>query len=487
MDFHLIFTRQNQPMNQKNKGIMRTTLALFLLFSFLSYSQEKVSDSIMTLDAYLGYVKQFHPLVKQANIEVSQAQSAIIASRGGFDPKIEVDYENKQFKSTEYFDLLNTTFKIPTWYGVEIKAGFDQMQGTFLNPQNTVPENGLAVLGISVPLAQGLLINDRMADLKKAKLYANLSQAERDLEVANVLYLASNSYFNWYRNYNEYKLYETFLKNANIRYGGITKLIKAGDRPAIDSVEAGILVKSRKLTLEQSRLKLVKSKLELSNYLWFENNLPLELQDFIIPESTLEKTVENTLKTNGLLLATIDFENHPKIKSLQNKVSILEVDKRLKGNMLLPSINLNYNYISEPEFVQDFNTLNYKYGLNFSFPLFLRKERGNFQIAKFKLQDAEFDLQFENQVLKNQIEYQLEEISSLKNQIMITNELVSNFKTMLDSEERLFSFGESSLFIINSRENSLLSTSLQQIDTQIKFFVSNADLFKLIANPEFNN
>ena len=58
---------------------------------------------------------------------------------------------------------------------------------------------------------------------------------------------------------------------------------------------------------------------------------------------------------------------------------------------------------------------------------------------------------------------------------------------MLDSEERLFSFGESSLFIINSRENSLLSTSLQQIDTQVKFCASNADLFKLIANPEFNN
>jgi outer membrane protein TolC len=83
--------------------------------------------------------------------------------------------------------------------------------------------------------------------------------------------------------------------------------------------------------------------------------------------------------------------------------------------------------------------------VNFSLPLFLRKERGNFQVAKFKLQDAELDLQFENQVLKNKIEYQLEEISSLKSQIDIANELVSNFQTMLDSEEKLFLFGESSL------------------------------------------
>jgi outer membrane protein TolC len=465
---------------------MKSILPFILLFSLLSWSQNMTNDSILTLDSYLGYVKQFHPLVKQANLEVSQAQAGIISARGGFDPKIEIDYENKQFKSTEYYDLLNTTFKIPTWYGIEIKAGFDQMEGTFLNPQNNTPTNGLAMAGISVPIGQGLLINNRMADLKKAKIYTNLSQAERDLEVANVLYAAANSYFNWYRNYNEYKLYETFLKNSEVRFNGIRGLIAAGDRPAIDSIEAGILVKSRKLSLEQSRLKLLKSKLDLSNYLWFENNLPLELQEGISPETELDKKVENTLKTNGLLLADIDFQNHPKIRSLQNKVSILEVDKRLKGDLLKPTINLNYNYLSEPEFVRDFNTVNYKYGVNFSFPLFLRKERGNFKVAKLKLQDAELDLQFENQVLKNKIDYQLEEIKSLKGQIEITNELVNDFSTMLNAEERMFFFGESSLFLINTRENSLLSTSLQQIDVEFRFFVANSDLFKLIANPQFN-
>lgn len=466
---------------------MKKTVLFFLLLTTISWSQNQTIDTILTLDAYLGYVKQFHPLVKQANLEVSQAQAGIIAARGGFDPKMEVDYEKKQFKSTEYFDLLNVTFKIPTWFGIEIKATFDQMEGFYLNPQNTTPPPGLVAAGISIPIGQGLIINNRMADLRKAKIFNNLSKAERDLEVANVLHSAANGYFNWYRNYNEYKLYETFLKNAQFRYDGIKELIVAGDRPAIDSIEAGILVKSRKLSLEQSRLKLIKAKLELSNFLWFENNIPLELQDNIIPESELENKVENTLKTNDLLLSKIDLQNHPKILSLQNKVSMLTIDKRLKGDLLKPTLNLNYNYLSEPDFIGDFNTVNYKYGLNFSFPLFLRKERGNYKIAKFKLQEAELDLKLENQVLANKINYQLEEINSLKDQINLANELVVNFKTMLEAEERMFLFGESSLFIINSRENSLLSSNLQQIDTQFRFCVSNADLFKLIASPQFNN
>lgn len=462
---------------------MKKCFLFFLFLATQSWGQtESVPNAIMTLDDFLGYVKQFHPLVKQANLEVSQAQSGIIAARGGFDPKLEVDYEKKQFKSTEYFDLLNSTFKIPTWYGIEVKAGFDQMDGAFLNPQNNTPVDGLATLGIAVPLGQGLFINKRMADLRKAKLYNELSQAERDIEVTNILHQACYAYFDWYRNFNEYQLYATYLKNAQVRFEGVRSLIREGDRPAIDSVEAGILVQVRKLSLEQSRIKVVKSKLELSNYLWLDNTVPVELQDDIIPETAIEKNVEITLQTNGLLLANLDFANHPKIRALQNKVNILDVDRRLKGDLLKPRIDLNYNFLQESTALNNFNTDNYKYGINFSFPLFLRKERGNFQIAKFKVQDAELNLQFENVALKNKIDYQIQEINSLQEQIGITGTLVNNYQTMLTSEERLFTFGESSIFLINSRENSLLSSSIEQLEAQIRFCQSNADLFRLLAN-----
>jgi hypothetical protein len=49
------------------------------------------------------------------------------------------------------------------------------------------------------------------------------------------------------------------------------------------------LCKNRALSLEDSKLKLTKAKLELSNYLWLENNIPLELAlEDLIPESQLE-------------------------------------------------------------------------------------------------------------------------------------------------------------------------------------------------------
>lgn len=457
------------------------TVLLFLLFHPIIFSQN-VESSIMTLDEYLGYVKQFHPTVKQANLQVSQSQAAIMQARGGFDPKIEIDYLTKQFKSKEYYTILNSAFKIPTWYGIEVKAAFDSSQGSFLNPENNLPPNGLSSLGISIPLGQGLFINQRMASLRQAKIFNTLTIAERDLEVVNILSEAAKSYINWYRNYTEYKLYETFFNNATVRFKGIRGLISAGDKPAIDSVEAGIIVKNRKLNLEQSRIKVIKSGLELSNFLWLENNIPFELQPNIIPEENLENSITETLKINGF--NEINLENHPKIISLQNKVKILEIEKRLKGDLLKPRVDFNYNYIAQnPVALQNFNNDNYKYGLSFTYPLFLRKERGSFRIAKFKLENAILDFDFENVSLRNKINAQIQEVNSLREQIKIASELVIDFETMLNSEERLFFFGESSIFLINARENSLLGSSLQKIDIYIRYFNSQADLFRIRAIP----
>jgi outer membrane protein TolC len=461
---------------------MKSILSLFLLLGFSVWSQNTSKE--LTYNEFLGFVKKYHPLVKSANLEINQAQANLMMARGGFDPKIEVDFEQKKFKDNQYYSILNSSFKIPTWYGVEIKAGFDNNEGIYLNPENTVPNQGLTSLGISVPLGQGLFINQRMADLRKAKIQVKLSQAERNLMTVAVLYDASVAYFNWKRNYNEVTLYQTYLNNANIRYQGIAKSIEQGDKPAIDSVEAGIIVRNRKLSLEESQLKLAKAKLELANFLWLENNVPLELQDEIIPEENLVLTIKETLRTNDLMLDNPSLENHPKINALEQKIEMLEVDRKLKANMLLPKIDLGYSYLSEPRYFDNYRFQDYKVGVNFYFPLFLRKERGSLQLAKFKLQDVKFDLDLERVSLKNKIKAQQTEISSLEKQKQLIDNLVVDYNIMLTSEERLFTFGESSIFLINTRENNLVSAQLSKLLIENRYFDSNAKLFKIMANPE---
>jgi outer membrane protein TolC len=469
---------------------MKRFYLFFLFFSVPIFAQNTpVTLNELTYEEYLGYVKKFHPVVKSANLIISNAQANLMMARGGFDPKIEVDFDKKQFKNTDYYSILNSSFKIPTWYGIEIKAGFNNSEGVYLNPENSIPNQGISSFGISVPVGQGLLINQRMADIRKAKIQLNLSQAERKLQAISVLYDASVAYFNWKRNYSEVQLYESYLINAEKRLTGVSSLILNGDKPAIDSVEANIIVRNRKLSLEDSRLKLAKSKLELSNFLWLENNLPLELQDTIIPEKELNDKIKVTLKTDGFIFDEAQLVNHPKIKALENKIQMLDIERKLKVNSLLPKINLDYQYLSVPQSFTYSNFLynnfnDYKLGMNFYFPLFLRKERGSVKLAKNKIQDTQFELNLERVQLVNKIKAQQTEINSLEKQLKLINELVADNSTMLTSEDRLFSFGESSIFLINTRENNLIVSQLNALSLENRLFVSNAELFKVMANPD---
>ncbi|MCW5518560.1 TolC family protein [Aureitalea sp. L0-47] len=465
---------------------MKKRLLVFFFFtmSFQVWSQ----DSLMLgFREYLGYVKKYHPVVKQANLTIDMAQANVMRARGGFDPKVEVDYSQKQFKGSEYYDLLNATFKIPTWYGIELKANFEQNEGEFVNPERFVPDEGLYSAGVSFSLGQGFLMNKRMATLQKAKFFREQTAADQEILVNEVLYEASLAYFKWLRAYNEVKVFDDILVNALQRFNGVKRSAEAGDRAIIDTVEAKISYQNRSLSLEQAKVKFMKRSLELSNFLWLQDNIPLELQPGVVPSENIETEIDATLNVTGTPLSEFTLETHPKLRSLDRKIDGLKIDRRLKGNRLLPIIDLNYNFITAtPEIGNSFNTAEYKGGLRFAMPLFLRKERGEYKLARLKVIDTEYERTTTALSLQNKITALYNELDSFEIQNGLIADIVTNYERMLTAEERKFSFGESSIFLVNSREQKLIESRLKQLEIQNKFLDTKARLFNTLVLPAEN-
>ncbi|MWW23521.1 TolC family protein [Algibacter lectus] len=461
----------------------KLVIIVLFLMSSVGFSQE--NDTVLSLEEYLGYVKKYHPIVKQAQLITTESEAKLLKSRGAFDPKLEVDYNRKKFKSTTYYDKLNSTFKIPTWYGVELKANYENNDGTYLNPEYNTPDDGLYSAGVSVSLAKGLLTNERMATLKQSKLYLKYAQAEQKLVINDILYNAITTYFNWLKNYQAKLVYSDYLVNADTRLKNVKSSFFAGDKPAIDTLEANINFKSRKLDYEKAKIGYIKSALELSNYLWLENNIPLELEEGISPDTTTIDKIDVVLNSSVLNSTDELIANHPKLQSLQIKQEILTVDKRLKTNNLLPKIDLQYNFLSSDyENVNSFNTANYKSGLNISFPLFLRKERADLRLAKLKLQDIGFDISATKVSLKNKVNATIQEIDSYNTQYDLLQDIVVDYKAFVKSEERKFSLGEGSLFLVNYREVKLIESQLKAIDVEYQLFISKSNLLRVLNNLE---
>lgn len=463
---------------------MRNTILLTIcvLWSLLLTAQER--QEILTFEEFLAFVKKNHPIAAQADLKLNEAEARVLEARGGFDPKVAIDYNSKDFKGSEYYDILYGSFKIPTWFGIELQAGYELNDGEFLNPQNFVPEDGLYSAGISIPVGQGLFINERMASLKQAKIFTDLNAAERELQINQLLFDAVIAYLDWYKAYREFNLFEDFLENADIRLRNLKREIEVGATAPIDSVELGITVQNRQLNLQNSALNLLKARLNLSNYLWDEDFVPLEVADFVRPEEETTEALNAFLLSNQERINEFAIDSHPKIRSLRSKIETLEVNRRLKAEMLKPELNLNYNFItSDAEQINTINTGDYKFGVQFSLPLFLRKERGALQLSKFKIQDAEFETEQQALMIRNKSEAALQQVTNYRSQRSLVDRVAEDYQRLLQAEERKFSFGESSVFLLNSREAKLLEARLKQIELEYKLGEAQAELIRALALP----
>ncbi|MFO7701777.1 MAG: TolC family protein, partial [Psychroflexus maritimus] len=125
----------------------------------------------------------------------------------------------------------------------------------------------------------------------------------------------------------------------------------------------------------------------------------------------------------------------------------------------------------------------------FSIPIFLRKERGELKLAKIRKQDAEMELDFQTLQLKNKLEAAQQEIISFGQQRNQIEEISNNFSSLLSAEERKFQLGESSVFLINAREQKLIDAQLKLIKATARLLKSKARIFNLLANDlvEDNN
>ncbi len=436
---------------------------LFIFQFFLNINSFGKNDSlnVLSFDDFLKIVKQNHPIAKQAELLTKYADATILSSKGNFDPKIFYDFKNKYYDNSNYYELSNGGFQIPTWFGIEFKAGIEQNDGSYINPENRVPLNGLLYSQISLPLLQGLIIDERRAILKQAKLFKELTEFEKTSLINDLLNKAGKAYWDWDLSYKNLKIHENAVEISKVRFISTKKLVELGDKPGIDSTEANIQLQDRIINLQQAQIEYRTKSLLLSNFLWIENNIPVEITENNIPKDyTFNNSLENFFLS---YIGQIDsiINNHPNIQVYNFKIKQLEIEKKLKQEKLKPVLNLNYNPLFNPENPNYTFNNNYKWGVYMEFPIFLRKQRGELKITNIKIENSLFEIANKKNELLNKIKANINEYNISRSQIEVYSKNLLNYEKLWLSEKKLFNTGESSLFMINNREMSFINAQIK--------------------------
>lgn len=448
-------------------------ITFFLLQASFTEAQE--NENVLTEQQLFWLVRSFHPVALQSNLIIDQGNQTVTRSKGAFDPYLSGTFDQKNYDGKNYYQLFSGGLKVPIWYGVELKTGYERNRGVFLNPENNLPEDGLWYAGISVPVGQGLFIDQRRATLKQAKLFAQSTFSEQRKMLNDLYYDAIKAYWKWVQKWNQYEIYNASYDLAVLRHNAVKQSFLLGDKPAIDTLEAYIQVQNRDLARQESFLAYKNQTLELSNFLWYEKQTPLLITDSIHPPKLDIQSINvaSPLSQDSLQSLLIQMhQSHPEIQLIEYQLSHMSIEKRMKIEALKPTINLNYNALSpsiNSEAMTGYNGQNYKWGMDVSFPIFLRKQRGELQLTQLKINQTEMKKRQKLLEVQNKVKRYYNEQIGLESQIQSYGKAVQNYQQFLIGEQRKFDAGESSLFMINSRENSLIKAQMKYIELQTKY------------------
>ncbi|HNA00150.1 MAG TPA: TolC family protein [Ferruginibacter sp.] len=435
-------------------------------------------DSVHTLSArqVMEIVKRYHPVALQAGILVEQAKADLVSARGQFDPVFENEAAQKTFEGTAYYSYNRPEISIPTWFGIEVKAGLEYLSGNRTDPVDTKGES--SYLGISIPLAKNLLMDKRRAALQSAKIFRQASVAERRNMLNQLMLDALKSYWSWVKEYQLYQVMNEAVAINESRFRWVRSAYQLGDRAAIDTTEVLAQWQQFELLRSQAWLNFQNAGLELSVYLWTAGAQPYELPSNIIPQEPLrEISVMNqpVPVLNELLNAAVS--NHPELRLYQYKLQALNIERKLKFQELLPVVNFRYNQLGRGYDVWKTATSpyfenNYRYGLSISIPLRLSQGRGEYKKARLKINYAELELEQKKRQVENKVRSYFNELLALKEQVKWQEQSWLNYLQLQRAEELRFRSGESSLFLVNARETKALEALQKLLELKAKYFVS---------------
>lgn len=443
-----------------------------ILFFIFQGAFANDSAKLLSLESFLQIVKQYHPVARQAGIQVDLARAGLTASRGGFDPLLGIGGQNKTFDGINYYRNNAVQLNIPAWYGIEVQAGLEYLGGSRIDPQETAGQTSF--VGISIPLGKNLLMDKRRAALQQAKIMVQASEQEKRKTLNDLMLEAGEAYWKWVEAYLEYQTFSGVIEANKKRVNWVTLAWRIGERPAIDTTEALVQLQQIEYQQNEALLAWQNAGLMLNTFLWQKNDRPYELPGNVIPGEKLKDLYDAVRFPELEQLIDEAKKTHPELRVYDFKLKSLDVEKKLKFQELLPKLDLKYNQLGKgynmaSSVTKPWFENNFRYGVGFSIPLRMSQGRGEYRMAKLKITETRLQQNLKELQVINKVKQYYNQLVNYNTQVSLLQKAYANYSRLHQGEEIRFFNGESSLFLVNSRETKALEQLLKLTETAVAY------------------
>ena len=249
----------------------------------------------------------------------------------------------------------------------------------------------------------------------------------------------------------------------------------------MDTLENYIQLELFRTRAKEWNANTFKQKLQLSRHLW-EYSQENESWKSVIIANNVSPTRMGLDFLDTLFgevgRSTILIAGLPDIKNLDWDLQQKQLDLRLQKWNMLPKFDLNYQQLFTGRYGGYDIGSDRRFGFNVSAPLFLRKERGAYQVSKFTyLQKSQM---FQFKVTEADLK-----IRALFQQGMVYRDVYNHLKNvengylkLFEMEREKFDSGDGTIFLLNTRENRYLNARIKTIEQKAKYIHTLVDYLR---------
>lgn len=436
-------------------------MILFGLNALLGYSKSHDAQKTqkLSLMKVLQSIDAHYPQVKIARLEVAKASGVLINAQGHFDPSLEASTRSQPAGGylNNYGD---TQLTIPTFYnGVKLFAGYRNGEGNWpIYYQNYLTNSGGEYrAGLSLPLLRDRLIDKERTGLLSSAQLMLMKQQDAEAVKIKIYQEAIKAYWQWVESGLQLKIFQQLLHLAQKRQYAIKQQARLGDLPKLAISENAQQIIQREQLLNQAQMIFEQAGVNLSLYFRDPRGNPLVPEARSLPALTSSSyTIQASLR------------EHPGIKKLNHYAKMMRLKRNQARNELLPQLDATaYTFKQNgtggyPLMIPQAAMV----GVSFKFPLLQRQAKGNLIQAESELRQVHVEKRFLYDQLNNEFANILIGINRSRQQVDLLKKELCLAQRVQQGETKKFYQGDSTLFLVNQREQMTTQVQLNKVHAQ---------------------
>lgn len=417
---------------------------------------------VLSLDEFLRQVLRTSPSARANRLERERAAARLLEARGGFEPALVSGYEYKTQKGKDKLNVLRSGVEWPLNLPTSPTLKFDYRRGlgSSIDPSVVTSRVGETRFGISVSPLKGLLTDKSRAALDKARLEPDRARALQARQRNQLLLKATKAFWDWVKARRELEVSRDLLRLAKRRQALVTREAEAGEVPAVDSIEAARITASRQSAVDKAVRAAQEKRIALATFLWAEDGSPAPFQ-YAPPSLQMPPSIDTSRQSEAVETA---LSRRPKLWMMDVKQRQTQIERRLARARLRPNLKLEAQAVSYTE--SPVNVTDVKIGIEIDQPLFFRDGRSQAEKVQIKLRDLDLKRDVAERKVRADVESALAALSQARRRAQSARRSERLARKLRQAEQRRFEEGESTLFVLNKREQSLAKARKQLVSAE---------------------